>query len=682
MALLRRIHQIIGGRGLFLFGFVLFCGLFEYGRVMNLRPLPMHLWRQTDCLSLTTNYYNGRATFFSPEIHAQIADKGASGSSAGEFPVLYWAMGQVWKITGPSEFAYRLFGLLLHFLASYSLFLTLRRLLKSDFWSIGLTLLLFTSPVLVYYGISFLTDVPAFDLALIGWYFFVRHAQEGRRRYWMMAMACFALATLLKVTAGMSLVAIIGLYALYALKPSLFGDLRRVFPLSPVFGWSVISMALASIIAWYVHAEGYNELHNGRYTFNSLWPIWEMTNEEIDRAVIFAREVLVFQVFDTSVWLMITGAITLLMVHWRRVPAPLLLLNGMLVIGLVVYTVLWFHAVDGHDYYFVNPMIALLVPMVTGLWWLRNERADLFGASWVRWVFLFLLGYNAAYASNNLVMRSNPNSYLNRSDLLPTYHCAEPVYWNSLAYSTQSDLHDITPYLRSLGISVEDKVVSLDDPTINASLYFMDQRGFTQYGYAMDDPETMERCIALGAKYMVFVNEHWLDVPHMQPYLKYPLGQHRAARIYDLRNMDRRTETEVLFSQADGRTIPFDHRSSGTTCAEENSWCFDSNEYPLEINNIPLGDPAALHCEVIVRGVILWEEGYIGGSHLVMSENDAGGQINYLPRHLSKGAFEIIYAIPSRTDAIENKLFFWNKEGVPFRLDRFEIEVRRYFPGS
>lgn len=72
----------------------------------------------------------------------------------------------------------------------------------------------------------------------------------------------------------------------------------------------------------------------------------------------------------------------------------------------------------------------------------------------------------------------------------------------------------------------------------------------------------------------------------------------------------------------------------------------------------------------------------MGGSRLVMSENDARGQVNYLPRDLSQGAFEIIYTIPSRTDAIENKLFFWNKEGIPFRLDRFEIEVRRYFPGS
>ncbi|MBK9626746.1 MAG: glycosyltransferase family 39 protein [Flavobacteriales bacterium] len=316
---LMQLYRSVGPRWVFVIGFLTFSAIYEYGRVLHLRPLPMHIWRQADCLSLTWNYYTGEATFLKPVIHGQIADGGESGLSAGEFPLLYWAMGQVWKVIGPSEFAYRLFGLLFHFVASYMLFLTLRRLLRSDFWAIGITLLLFTSPVLLYYGVSFLTDVPAFDLALMGWYFFVRHAEEGKRRWWILSTACFALATLLKVTAGMSFVAIIGLYLLFTVRPAWFRSIPKVFP-SRVFGWAVIAISLAGIAAWYIHAEQFNTDHAGRYTFNNLWPIWEMSPDEIDRAVTFAKRILLFQIFDTSVLLLIGLAIILLIVHVRELP--------------------------------------------------------------------------------------------------------------------------------------------------------------------------------------------------------------------------------------------------------------------------------------------------------------------------------------------------------------------------
>ena len=85
-------------------GFLLMFSIYEGGRVLHTRPAPCHLWRQTDCLSLTENYRSGRP-FLEPEIHARIADGGTTGNSAGEFPLVYWAIGQVWKVTGPSDSA-------------------------------------------------------------------------------------------------------------------------------------------------------------------------------------------------------------------------------------------------------------------------------------------------------------------------------------------------------------------------------------------------------------------------------------------------------------------------------------------------------------------------------------------------------------------------------------------------
>ncbi len=679
MDLLRRLHRFLGGRWLFVVGFALFFGLYEYGRVLHLRPLPMHIWRQGDCLSLTWNYYTGEATFGGPVIHARIADSGLSGKSAGEFPILYWTMGQIWKITGPSEFVYRVFGLLLHFLASYLLFLTLRRILRSDFWSIGVALLLFTSPVLLYYSIGFLTDVPAFDLALVGWYFFARHAEDGSKRWWALAIFSFTLATLLKVTAGMSLVALLALFALATVRPSLLGGLRKAFP-AVGFGWAVVAIALGGVVAWYVHAEQFNNLHNGRYTFNNLWPIWEMSGEEIDHAVNFAKTILLFQIFDSSVLVAIGLAIVLLVVHVRQLPLPVALLNGMLLMGTIIYTLCWFHAVEGHDYYFINPMITLLVPMVTWLWWLREKHPDILDARWARWAFVLFLGYNVAYARNNLIMRSNPTSQMDRNDLLPTYHCGEPEFWNSMVNPVWEGLWDITPYLRSIGVQPQDLVMSPDDYTINTSLYLMQQQGFTEYGYNMEEAATFDRCVKLGAKYLVFSDEKWLTKEALQPYLTRPIGQHGRVRIYDLTDGETRIDTAFFYQQRTGVPIPVQHRSNATTCDGSDAWCFPADAFPLEIDGLPLEARGLRYADVHVKGTVHWDGDYAGGGVLALAENDSTGQLGQVNKDLPEGPFELHYRIPARAPGVRRKLYFWNTTGKPFRLEGLEVVVQHHLP--
>ena len=117
----------------FILAFFLMCCAYETGRVLHLRPQPHHLWRQTDCVSLAWNYYDTTVNLFEPAIHNQFADDWTSGKTAGEFPILYWLVGMLWRITGPSEFTFRLIELLLHFAGTLALFASLRRVIGYAF---------------------------------------------------------------------------------------------------------------------------------------------------------------------------------------------------------------------------------------------------------------------------------------------------------------------------------------------------------------------------------------------------------------------------------------------------------------------------------------------------------------------------------------------------------------------
>lgn len=664
----------------FLLGFILLCALYEYGRVLNLPPLPMHIWRQGDCLSLTWHYYTGEADLLSPLIHSRIADGGESGKSAGEFPLLYWLIGHIWRITGPNEFVYRLFGLVLHGIASFFLFRTLQRVLRSDFWAVLLSLLLFTSPVLLYYGVSFLTDVPAFDLTLIGWYFIIRYWQERRPWTWMLGIMLFTLAMLLKVTAGMSLVAIAGIYVISIVLPRTAASFRTALP-SIGLGMGSILFSVVSIMAWYVHAEHYNEIHYGRYTFNNLWPIWEMSAEELDRAFRYGREILVFQVFDTSIWLVILAALAILMVNVRELPAVAILLNGMLLVGVVLYTLFWFHAVDGHDYYFINPIIPLLILLVTWLWWLREHHPDLFQARWLRWAMVFLLTYNVAYARNNLIMRSNPMSQMDRDDLLPTYHCVEPGYWNALVDPKWKDMWDVAPFLDEIGVGAHDPVISMDDGTINTSLYFMRRPGFTRYGNDFSSATGIERCLSLGARFLVFSHREHLEEEHVKPYLKRPIGRRGSFRVFDLIDRPVSIDTLYHFQQIKGEVMTIDHRSDATSCDEGPGWCFPAKLYPFEIDGLALDGGGALsYLELEVKGSLQWEDGYAGGAVLALSENDRDMQVSQWNTELMEGAFEHSYRLAPIEQGTTRKLFIQNGSGRAFELDELELLVTRHSP--
>lgn len=67
------------------------------------------------------------------------------------------------------------------------------------------------------------------------------------------------------------------------------------------------------------------------------------------------RRIVVFQVFDTSVWVLMGVAFTALAANVRKLPEQVILLNALLLAGTVLYILFWFHALDNHDHYFSTP---------------------------------------------------------------------------------------------------------------------------------------------------------------------------------------------------------------------------------------------------------------------------------------------------------------------------------------
>lgn len=537
MLFLRSIRQHSGAL-LFVLGFVLLCSVYEYGRVMNMPPSAHHLSRQTTGLSLAYTYWDKGNDLLDPQLQHLFADQLTSGRAVAEFPLLYYVVGQIWRITGPSELVYRSLMLLLHFLGSAALFVLFRRVLEHAAWAAMVSLFFFTSPTIVYFAIGFMPDVPSFDLVLIALAVLWARGVAGQTRIRILcAAALFLLAALLKVTALMVPLTLLAMLLAEVLAPrwmSAGGGLFRYR------GWSIAYMLLLlfATYSWYSFAEDFSIEHGAAFSHSGTWALWDLPKEDALRAWTFGKQVLIYQLFDTPAWIMFGGMLLFLLVNARYVPRQLWLALLILATGIVLYILLWFITLEAHEYYYIHPMILLILLFGTFLWTLKSRFPRAFSSPPLRILFLLLLAYHAVYAANNHLMRTRGNVALVREDYLPLINDAEARFWDLTQYWTLKPMLTIEPYLRCLGVQHDDLVMCMSDQTVCASLYFIHQEGWVDFGANTTTPEAIEARIRAGAKYLLLFQDDWVDRPELQRFRQQQIGLHEGMRVFDLRQVE------------------------------------------------------------------------------------------------------------------------------------------------
>jgi hypothetical protein len=98
-------------------------------------------------------------------------------------------------------------------------------------------------------------------------------------------------------------------------------------------------------------------------------------------------------------------------------------------------------------------------------------------------------------------------------------------------------LLELDPLFKRLGISKDDKVISLPDTSINSTLYYMNRKGYTTFGSDFSKKETFYRRIEQGAKYLIVNDSTILFSEVLQPFVKNKIGEFENVSVYDIRNI-------------------------------------------------------------------------------------------------------------------------------------------------
>lgn len=488
---------------------------FDLDKTSLMRPQGLHQWRQSIGATYAKNYYNYNLDPTATHIYNYIVDEGKSDVALAEFPLLYYTVAVLYKIFGPHEYIFRIFNLLILFLGLFYLMKFLNFILKNQIWSLLLTLLLFTSAVLVYYSNSFLPNTTALAISFIALFHIGKYSNNNDIKHIWYASILFAIAGLTKVTSLIPFFAIIGSFIILQIFNSEF---RKKYAIRHFMIPAIIPVLM--VFLWYLFVSIFHSNHGGNISAVEIRPIWRLSAEVIEATWNSIWNNWFKTYFHPSVFIIaLISLIAVVLTIKRQNQFQILFLIFSYLIGTVFFF-LFFRSLKSHDYYLINLFPIIIFTIALGIKTLSSIKFPKYLHYIIQVLFVGFLIF--LMSETKVEIQKKLNNY---------------NIWHTKWFH---GLEDIEPELRKAGINQYDKVISIPDPSINISLNMMNQPGYTDF-IRMNIPveERIDFQISKGAKYLVLGDSllHQKDKrAYVKKYMKKKILSHKNIVVYDLRD--------------------------------------------------------------------------------------------------------------------------------------------------
>jgi hypothetical protein len=472
--------------------------LFEYNHILFMPPQSVHDWRQADCASFAMTYYQHGMHFFEPKVYNMLL---SDGNAVGEFPVLYYLVAILYKLFGPHLFLFRLTFTLIFVSGLFSLFSVVKQLTGSSFYSFLLPLLLFSSPLIMFFANNFLCDVSALSFALAGFSRILKYRSGQRMRDFWWSMFFFTLAALLKLNSAICFIGVMGMFCIEFAGWARFGkENNRMFMHGGknIMGFAA---ALLLIVAWYSWAIYYNDSHNTSFLGTKTWPgwpIWEASSGDLlsTFTALFRYSAEIFA-FATSFLLPVLFLFILLN---RKALDPFI--YGVLLVaslGVALFIFIFFVGIRDNIYYCVNLMLLPVLVFIASLMIVKEKYRPVFESVYLKAALVVLLLLNVIHV---------------REKLRDFYHDGKEHYQAKKTFYHPEFRNFID---NKIGIGVDDKVISYPDQTPDVTLNFIERQGWSGYN-GPADTAAVSNNIRKGAKYLILCDLTILGNPGMSAF--------------------------------------------------------------------------------------------------------------------------------------------------------------------
>ncbi len=459
------IRQVI----LFVLVLCVVSGALGLHRLVNLPPISVHQWRQGDCAAQVASYYHDGMNFFAPSVYNFISSTKyptpPDRQTVGEFPILYYLAAVVDKIIGGEYvFVPRSLDFFVFSLGLWALFRLFWHVSGNVLVSLSAVMSLLSSPIVAFYGVNFLPNVPVLGMTFISWLWLYHYTKTNNSRWLWAFQAISVLIGLIRPTFLVTWLSVGAIWCFDALRKKehtlLFKKENRwqaALSFFPLF---------IALIAWRFFSTQYNQLHQSEGFFlANVMPIWAT---DAGQRSFMCKIIVGFWL--PHYWWNVAGCLMILLalgsLFWVRLQNRLFFTLFLLIfLGETAYVLLFFKQFSVHDYYVIDLFVLPAIIFLNLLFVLKNKTNAL-QKTWVQAIFIVFLISNIVHTHKILwKVRLNP-----KDDLMHNL----PQAVNPLKTRT---------FLRSVGILPTDTILSLTDYSPNASLYMFNLHGYTNWNF-------------------------------------------------------------------------------------------------------------------------------------------------------------------------------------------------------
>jgi hypothetical protein len=432
---------------IFIIGIFYFLG---FNKALFYRPISIHQSAQCSRASIALNYSQESMNFFVPRVHGC---KNTTGITGSEFPLMNYMAAICYKVFGFNEFWYR-FLMLVSITIGLVFSIKLTNIFIQNHWvSFLISLLWFMSPVLVYYSPNFNPDTASLGFIMISWYFFFRFIKSKKNKDIFIWFLFALLSSLIKIVSLISVLSVLTIIILSLIRFINIEITRR-----QIYLWIISSISVFILVfLWYKYAR-YLTISNNNAQF-SLRPHSPKSWENVLKTWETVKWQWIPYYYNNIVyWFMGLSLLAIFTLN-KYAPRILIAIMGLLYIGAFSFIIIMFPQFNDHDYYIITLLPAVFFHFMIFFIILKNLIPKRYFSKITIFSLLALCTYSTIHAKNHQRSR-----------------------YGGLYYSWEFDFtryYDLEPELRKLGITKDEKFVSLHDWTPNNSLYLINQKGWT-----------------------------------------------------------------------------------------------------------------------------------------------------------------------------------------------------------
>ena len=502
---------------IFLLILILFGLVYNYHQVAFYKPVGIHQWRNSVSAAFPVNLYHG-GSFFTTQTNAMLSENSTSDVAVVEFPLIYFIISLFYRIFGVNEFWFRAFQVFIGFTGLVYLFKASQYFTRDWFYAAMVPLIIFTSPVYVFYLNNFIPDAVALSITFIGFYYFMKYTSTRRFRTWLVAMLFFLLAGLTKTSSLLPFFALGGVALIDWV--SLRGKDQGSYFQFEFRYIATFILVLALVFGWYLYAKIYSDTHGGSVSKVEIRPIWKLDSETTQATLMSMKIWFRKGAYHAKYFLIFTVGLFFATVILRnKANRFLYILNILVFAGAVAFTLLFFRSMRNHDYYQINNLFIFVPIYLTFFSVLSTALPGVYRSVWTKVVMGIVM----------LLL------VINARDRMQFRYSERDMHF--VSSSKAIEMYDIEEILEEIGIDRSQKVYCTPDRSMNISLYLCNRKGLTDFSKfrSLNLEERLEQMKKVQIEYVILGSrEPYQDVENLDEILGKKVGQTGGTEIFKL----------------------------------------------------------------------------------------------------------------------------------------------------